>query len=379
MTKQYTLYGMAASLYTGKVRAYMRRNHVPFREEKAGSAHFNSLVSKTFGRWIIPVIETPDGDYVQDGTDILDHFEDRGFSQTSIYPDDPKLRVIAHLFELFGGEGILRAAMHYRWNFDETNLNFLRMAFEDVLPDGLSAEEREPVFLHASGRMRKAAVAFGVMPETYETIEATYSELLKLFDAHLERWPYLFGGAPTLGDYGLFSPLYAHLARDPKPLHLMQTIAPRVFRWTERMNMPETFQDEVVSKAGPGLYAFDAVPQTLKALMAFIAEDYLPEITAHIDFANDWLKGQDAPAMKPAALGRGIGMATFDWRGHTISTAVMPYRFYLLQRLTDAFDALDDADKGAIESLFEETGLTPILRLKASRRVIRENHLEGWA
>ena len=379
MTKQYTLYGMAASLYTGKVRAYMRRNHVPFREEKAGSARFNSLVAETFGRWIIPVIETPDGDYVQDGTDILDHFEDQGFSQTSIYPDDPKLRVIAHLFELFGGEGILRAAMHYRWNFDETNLDFLRVAFEDVLPDGLTKEEREPVFLHASGRMRKAAVAFGVMPETYETIESTYTELLRLFDAHLESWPYLFGGAPTLGDYGLFSPLYAHLARDPKPLHLMQTIAPRVFRWTERMNMPETFQDEVVSKAGPDLYAFDALPQTLKALMAFIAEDYLPEITAHIDFANDWLKGQDAPAMKPAALGRGIGMATFDWRGHSISTAVMPYRFYLLQRLTDAFDALSESDKAAVESLFEETGLTPILRLKASRRVIRENHLEGWA
>lgn len=85
----------------------------------------------------------------------------------------------------------------------------------------------------------------------------------------------------------------------------MQTTAPRVFRWTERMNMPETFQDEVVSKAGPDLYAFDAVPETLKALMAFIAEDYLPEITAHIDFANDWLKGQDAPAMKPAALAAG--------------------------------------------------------------------------
>lgn len=180
MTKQYTLYGMAASLYTGKVRAYMRRNHVPFREEKAGSARFNSLVAETFGRWIIPVIETPDGEYVQDGTDILDHFENQGFSQTSIYPEDPKLRVIAHLFELFGGEGILRAAMHYRWNFDETNLNFLRMAFEDVLPDGLTAEEREPIFLHASGRMRKAAVAFGVMPETYETIESTYAELLRL-------------------------------------------------------------------------------------------------------------------------------------------------------------------------------------------------------
>ena len=379
MTDHYTLYGMAASLYTGKVRAYMRRNHVPFREEKAGGEHFNTVVTKAVGRWIVPVIETPDGDYVQDGTDILDHFERQGFSQTSLYPDDPKLSVIAHLFELYGGEGMLRAAMHYRWNFDETNLDFLRVAFEDVLPDGLTAEARDPVFLHASGRMRKAAVAFGVTPETYETIETTYGEFLSLFHTHLEARPYLFGGAPTLGDYGLFSPLYAHLGRDPKPLHLMQTTAPRVFRWTERMNMPESFRDESVLKSGPDLFAFEAIPDTLKALMRFIAEDYLPEITAHIDFANNWLAEQDAPQLKPGALGRGIGVATFDWRGHSIRTAVMPYRFYLLQRLTDAFEALDASDRAHIESLFEDTNLAPILHLKTSRRVIRENHLEGWA
>ena len=379
MTNQYTLYGMAASLYTGKVRAYMRRNHIPFREEKAGGKHFNTVVKKAVGRWIIPVIETPDGDYIQDGADILDHFESRGFSQTSIYPDDPKLRVIAHLFELFGGEGMLRAAMHYRWNFDESNLNFIRFAFEDVLPDGLAAEQREQLFLRASGRMRKASVAFGVTPETHETIESTYGEFLSLFNAHLENRPFLFGGAPTLGDYGLFGPLYAHLGRDPKPLHLMQMTAPHVFRWTERMNMPETFRDEAALKSGPGLYAFDALPNTLKALMAFIAEDYLPEITAHIEFANEWLTRQDAPQLEPGALGRGIGMAKFDWRGHAIHTAVMPYRFYLLQRLTDTFESLDPSDKTAIEKLFEGTDLASILNLKATRRVVRENHLEGWA
>lgn len=379
MTDQYTLYGMAASLYTGKVRAYMRRNHVEFRDEKAGGEHFNTVVTKEVGRWIIPVIETPDGEYVQDGTDILDYFESRGFSKQSIYPEDPKLKVVAHLFELYGGEGMLRAAMHYRWNFDETNLNFLQTTFEDVLPNNLSAEERELVFLHASGRMRKAAVAFGVTPETYETIETSYSTFLSLYETHLESRPFLFGGYPTVGDYGLFSPLYAHLGRDPKPLQLMQLTAPRVYRWTERMNAPETVHDEAALKSGPGLFSFDAIPETLKSLMAFIAEDYVPEISAHVKFTNEWLSEQDAPTLKPGALGRGIGMATFEWRGHTIQTAVMPYRLYLLQRVTDAFEALNASDKAEVESLFEETNLAPLLRLKTTRRVIRENHLEGWA
>ena len=378
MSSRYTLYGMAASLYTGKVRAYMRRNHVPFIEEKAGGERFNTVVREAVGRWIIPVIETPDGTFVQDGTDILDHFEAEGFSKQSIYPADPKLKVIAHLFELFGGEGILRAAMHYRWNFDDTNLAFLKTTFEDVLPNGLTPEDREAMFLHASGRMRKAAVAFGVTLETYATIEDSYAEFLSLLNAHLAGQPFLFGGYPTIGDYGLFSPLYAHLARDPKPLHLMQTTAPRVFRWTERMNMPEQFTDEVALKAGDGLFAFDALPETLKALMRFVAEDYVPELSAHIAFTNDWLEKQKAPQLEPGALGRGIGMAEFNWRGHTISTAVMPYRLYLLQRLQDAFDGLNAADQSALRKLFEETGLTAFLDMRASRRVIRESHLEGW-
>lgn len=379
MPDTYKLYGMAASLYTGKVRAYMRRNHVPFIEEKAGGERFNTVVREAVGRWIIPVIETPDGAFVQDGTDILDHFEDQGLSKQSIYPADPKLKVIAHLFELFGGEGILRAAMHYRWNFDETNLAFLQTTFEDVLPNGLTPEEREATFLHASGRMRKAAVAFGVTLQTYATIEESYAEFLSLLNAHLTNQPFLLGGYPTIGDYGVFSPLYAHLARDPKPLHLMQTTAPRVFRWTEQMNMPEQFIDETAMKAGAGLFEFAAIPDTLKALMRFVAEDYVPELSAHIAFTNEWLKEQDAPQLKPGALGRGIGMAEFNWRGHQISTAVMPYRLYLLQRLQDAFDRLTSADQSDVRILFDETCLTAFLDMRATRRVIREDHLEGWA
>ncbi|MGB2573724.1 MAG: glutathione binding-like protein, partial [Henriciella sp.] len=326
----------------------------------------------------IPVIETPDGDFVQDGTDILDHFEAKGYSTQSIYPEDPRLKTIAYLFELFGSEGMLRAAMHYRWNFDETNLKFLQHTFEDVLPNGLTKEERDTVFLHASGRMRKAAINFGVTPETYQTVEDSYAEFLSLFEAHLEDRPFLLGGYPTIGDYGLFSPLYAHLARDPKPLHLMQTTAPRVYRWTERMNAPEHVIDERMLKSGDVLFDGNVIPETLKALMRFIAEDYLPEISAHVAFTNQWLAEQTDSKLAPTSLGRGIGMAEFNWRGHTVKTAVMPYRTYLLQRLHDSFDGLKADEQASVRALLSETNLAEILELRSSRRVIRKNHLEAW-
>ena len=110
-----------------------------------------------------------------------------------------------------------------------------------------------------------------------------------------------------------------------------------------------------------------------------MAEEYLAEITAHIAFANDWVAEQgDDPALVKASLGRGIGFAEFSWRGQRISTAVLPYRFYLLQRLTDHMAGASEADQTAIRALFASTGLEPLLDLRTDRRVLRRNHVEVW-
>ena len=379
MTDTYTLYGMTASLYTGKVRAYLRYNSVPFKEVKAGSAHYNDVVKKAVGRWIVPVLETPAGEYIQDGSVILDRLEESGLSKTSIYPTDPRLTVISHLFELFGSEGLLRPAMHYRWNFDETNLEFLKVSFEDVIRDGLNSEEYEEAFQFSSGMMRKAALFFGVVPDVYATIEQSYAEFLKLLNDHLLANSFLLGGYPTIGDYGLFGPLFAHLGRDPKPLHLMQTTAPRVHRWTEKMNMSETYVDELSQRAGVNLISADALPETLKSLMRFISQEYLPEILAHTAFTNQWF--EENPDLKETfnPKNRVIGSTSFEWRGHEITTAVMTYRFFLLQRLQDAFDRLEASAQSEIRELFSDAGLEALLDARTNRRVIRENQLEVWA
>ena len=118
--------------------------------------------------------------------------------------------------------------------------------------------------------------------------------------------------------------------------------------------------------------------------MRYIAEEYLPEIAAHVAFANKWLdeRPEIEPGTsgmeKPGGLARGIGFAEFDWRGHKISTLVMPYRFYLLQRLQDTVASADHATQKSIRTLFAETGLEAILDMRTTRRVERQNHLEVW-
>ena len=380
VTTDYILYGMQASLYTGKARAYMRRNRIPVTERGTGHPDYHERIMPQLGRLIMPVVETPDGTLIQDGTDILDYFDGNGLGREPLYPSDAVLKAIALLFELFGNEGLLRPAMHYRWNFDDDNLAFIKVAFGDVLPSHLDAAGRSAMFDHASGRMRKAGKAFGVTPDTEATIEESYAEFLALFDAHLQSTYYLLGDRPTIGDYGLFNPLYAHLARDPHPALLMKSTAPHVYHWVERMNRVERPEEHTVENPPTTLFARNALPDTLSALMRYISDEYLAEITAHVEFANGWLAEQGAdPQEVKAPLGRGIGFAAFEWRGHTISTAVLPYRFYLLQRLQDHVAGASDEDQAFIRGLFTSARLESILDIRTDRRVLRENHREVWA
>ena len=378
----YTLYGMAGSLYTARARSYMRKNTVPFTEVKAGSEEFTGQIVPQIGRWIIPVIKAPDGAIIQDGADIIDHLDAAGFSKHPIYPADPVLLLIAHAFELFGSHGLLRPAMHYRWNFDEVNLPFLRETFRDVLPSGLSRDAEDAAFLHASGRMRQATEVFGVRPDTQKLVEESYAQFLVLMERHLREHPFILGGHATIADYGLIGAMYAHLGRDPVPLRLLQTSAPNVFRWVERMNMAETFLDEAMFNSDGQLVDSEELPKSLLQLMGFIADDYLPEITAHVERANSWLEChpeiESGSPTNNKSMKSGLGLAPFAWRGVEIATVVIPYRFYLLHRLQDAFDLQSTGDQAHIRSVFEVTGNEAIFDLRTRRRMERADNQEVW-
>jgi len=385
---RYTLYGAPVSLYTGKARSYLRKQGIDFVEVSPGSDRYLNEVVPAVGRWIIPCLETPDGTIIQDGADIIDHFETgdgREHRRFSSYPESPLLLAVAHVFELFGGEGLLRPAMHYRWNFDEENLAFLTSEFALLSPQSLTTEQAEQGFLHGSGRMRKAASSFGVSADSAPLIEAAFHEWLDLLSAHLIDHPYLLGDHPTIGDFGLIASMWAHLYRDPAPAALIKRHAPRVGRWVERMTTCEPYTHEYPGPAS-GLIDDAALPQTLLQMMRYVAEEYVAEIIAHVDVANEWLarrpgledgtNGLDNPGER--GLGRGEGRATFEWRGIELTTAVMPYRFWLLQHMHDDFAATDAAGQDRIRSVFRETNLEAMLDVRTFRRVERVDNLEVW-
>lgn len=374
----YVLYTMPGSLYSAKARSYMRKNRVEHDERAAGDPRFLEQVVPKLGRWIIPVLVTPDGELVQDSLAILDHFEGEG---GTAYPLTPMQRTVAHVLELFAGEGLLRPAMHYRWGFDEDNLGFLERDFVGCLAPGADATTSAEVFKTASERMRTAAVAFGVRPATVADIESSYLRFLSLLSAHLEDHPYLLGGVPTIADYALMGPLYAHLARDPHPSRLMKERAWRVWRWVERMNAPVADTGEYLG-CEPALVADDGVPDTLRALLAYVAEEYLTEITAQVQGVDAWLAEHPAVGEGEVIGGRPdrrfLGTITFDWRGHALTTSVVPYRVWVLQRLQDAVAAQTPDGRQASTDLLRSVGLQSLLSVRPRRRVDRADNREVW-
>ena len=72
------------SLYSGKVRAYLRYKQNPFTE--GVTPEDRQLIQERVRPRVILVVLTADGDSVQNTTEIIDYFE-RLYRERSVYPE----------------------------------------------------------------------------------------------------------------------------------------------------------------------------------------------------------------------------------------------------------------------------------------------------
>ncbi|MES1924865.1 glutathione S-transferase N-terminal domain-containing protein [Salinisphaera sp. T31B1] len=365
------LYGAPHSLYTGKARCYLRNQGIAYVERPTSHPDFVARIAPKLGRAIIPVIETPDGEIIQDTIDIIDHFERAG-SAWPVYPETPLQRVLAIVIEYFGGQAMRKHAMHYRWSYLEQQRDFLWHAF--VSGSGEAIAEK------VMGRMNSYLPMLGVTDETVALIERSFETLLDTLDAHFAVMPYLLGGRPSIADYGLIAPLFAHLGRDPVPANLMKTRAPRVFRWVERMTAPglDTVDYPDVE---PAFVADDAIPPSLEPFLAYIAEDMFPELDDKLAFFDALIAEQRPDDGAPVAdrpHRRQLGAVNTHYRGVPIEVGAEPYLLYVLQRAVDTVQSLDSAEARRVMDALARVGLERAVPLGRDYRVARENNIEVW-
>lgn len=378
-----TIYGAPVGMWTGKIRSYLRKQGIPYIERLPTDQVFQREVMPTVKRFINPVIRFADGTIVQDTADIIDHLERHGYARFSVYPNSPLQYTVARALDLFGGEGVVRAAMHYRWSYRDYNESFLRhefgLAYRAIGMTQSAIDQQLDGFM---GYLNSYLPKLGITEKTASAIEAAYEDLLAALDARFRVCPYLLGGQPTVADFGLIANLFAHLGRDPYPADLMKRQAPSVFRWTERMMANDPDMPEFPNAAF-ALADQDELPETLSPVLKLMAQDYLPELKMAVSHADAWLAKQEHVAAGSIVGGkptvRTIGQGSFTLRGVQLDTVVWPYSLSRLQCVTDSFAQSNPNDQKLIHEYFEAQGLAELLTLKASRRVERKQHLEVWA
>ena len=374
MAELYTLYAMTHSLYSGRARSYLIKHQIPFRELSTGHESFKAEVLPKGKLATIPTLVTPEGEVIRDGAAIIEHFESTNGRPSQ--PTGPRQRIISALFDVIGTDGLLRPAMHYRWNFPEDNLAFVRYHFLHSQRDTPERAEKTEAMMD---RMRYAAMIFGVTEHSQGVVESLYLDYLDALNGHFEQYPYLLGWRPSVGDFGLIAPMYAHLGRDPHPAKLMQQRAVSVHRWVERMNRADQDVPEFFN-AGTEFIDDDEVPESLMTVLRILAEDFVPETLAAADAINGWLTENKPEAGAPAVgrLAQAAGTATFAVRGETIEALAQPHRFYLLQRVQDDYASLSETEKAAVDVVLSKSGMTAILDAALNRRIERADNLEVW-
>lgn len=373
------LWGTAHSYYTGKIRSYLIKKGIAFREACPSHPDFHSRIVPTVGLLVVPVLETPDGQVIQDTSDMIDYCEAR-WPRPLMIPETPVQRAVAWLLGAFGSEALLPAGMHYRWSFRSQQEAFLRAEFGRAVYPGPDRAARRLAGEQLMDYFNGFLPFLGVTPETIPSIESAYLELLDALDAHFQHHPYLLGGRPSIADFGFMAPLYAHLARDPVPAMLMKNEAPNVFRWTERMNLAAIADGEFPDH--PETYpANDAIPATLEPVLRLIFQDWGPVLLANAALFNGWVASNpDLPAGHRVSesgehkVHSTLGFIDFQSRGCAIHRASAPHGLWHFDRAAGRARSLQGEARDRFTALVERTGGAQMMAIRLTRPMRRENY-----
>nr|WP_247670746.1 glutathione S-transferase family protein [Alteromonas sp. MMG017] len=386
------MYGSEVSLYTGKIRAYLKYKQLPFTEVLSTISVYKKIIRPKTGVAFIPVVKTPSGEYLQDTARIIDNFEAQtsppsNGCKLSVVPTTPAQHLVSELFALWGDEWLVIPAMHYRWNKD--NFPFIYEEFGQVVTP------KAPKFIKAyfGKKLAKKFQGFvpllGITEKSIPYIEDWYENtVLHYLNEHFATHKYLLGDKPCTGDFGLLGPLYAHLYRDPAPKQLMDKLAPNVAAWVKRMNNPNTAHQASTSASNdinspastPAFLAKDEIPATLLPLLKDMFTQQWPVLKNTSETLTDWREKNTSSENTSRFIPRTIGRHSFTV-GRSETGNVEEQRFissfhqYKLQRVLDVFNSIEQPSL-ELTSLLEEVGGLEYMQLTVKERVsIERNRL----
>jgi len=403
----YRLFSWEHSYFSGKARAYLRyKQHAGglgagYEDVLATQELIQGLLVPATGTGAVPQLQTPDGRFVQDSSEIVDFCEGL-HPEPAVVPNPgtaPKQCLASYLIELLADEWMVVYAFWERWHYSlsdvtPNHLEFNAQQWGAMLAPDLGGRARreaghaffENVFGISRARTAPQAVFaglvhLGVTPENEPAWEASNERIMGLLAEHFSAHDFVLGGRPSLGDFGLMGPLYAHLFRDAVSGFALQTRFPLVAEWVERTNGTNALNSRTY---GQQLYSLDEdrqlvgrpatsdgadwlpkdeLPSSLEALLGVFFEEMWPVLDSTLRVLTEFI-ASDAheagselpgktffagPGFEHAQTGQGPLTHEFEIGGTRGRRMVAPYQVWMLQRVEGAIKRCTASDAGRRE------------------------------
>ena len=314
------------------MEAYLRYKGIPFERIELTASNGVTKIYANTGVRKVPAIETPDGKWLKETTNMIDWFEERYPDQPTL-PDDPALAFLSKLVEDYADEWCWRSAMYWRWRSDD-NARFLgarcgREIFSDwPIPESwagkLFAARQRLVFLRGDGLSKDSEP---IVNRQYQQLSESLAELLA-------DQPFLLGNKPTLVDIAFMAPFFRHYFCDPTPNIVMRDSYPEVAEWVMRVWNAKCGKQPAETRLSdfthPG-WAF---------ILQELIQDYLPYLHAN---KKAWEQGEKKFTNRTTKT-------TFE------NIPVVHHRVYCLERLEDQYQALDDRTRAEVNAVLSPYG-----------------------
>ncbi|XP_070581049.1 uncharacterized protein [Ptychodera flava] len=376
------LIGAELSPYTAKVKGYLRYKKIPFEPVLCTYEVMKNFVKPRIGWSVLPVVVTPDNETLQDSTDIINTLE-KHYPEPSIYPKTPKQKLVSLLLEMYADEWLFVTAMNHRWQYP-LNKTFLLQEFGKVSYINEPADEQrkkgEEIGNHFGGTRQFLGIDDNSQPE----FEKGYLEVLDILSIHFDKYPYLLGYKPSIGDFAIFGQFCAMLFRDPEPGMIMKTRAPLVAAWVENMNyvtiesrlhLHFLKDGKLVKQTLPpeqtDFLANDEIPETLLPLLEKVFQEQGPVLIDTAKQLTQYLKENPDERDIP----RIIGVHPFKIGNVTGNRGIFPYVIWMLQGVVDYYNGLSTQQKSNVDQFLAQfSGAEELVKTDLSQcRVERKN------
>jgi glutathione S-transferase len=339
----YRIWQGQCSPYSYKVMTYMNYKSIPYKRVNANMAELE-WGKQVAGQSIVPILLTPDEQVMQDSTPIIEYFEQE-FPEKTTVPENNKLAFIMWLIEDFSDEYMPRMQMHTRWGNEQNRHTISHKISRNILYGipGMQVKDLAPVILN---RQSTFNIHLGLeSDEAKANMDQQVLDLLAILEQHFEQHQFLLGFKPSVADFALFGPLKIHLYDDPQSNQILETQAPNTVEWLHTiMELGDTRGCVGQTEFGDWIDLKNGCPESLTALLCFIAKTYIPLSNATVEAVKDKEK-------------------TFEVNIYGVSAtfSTHQYRAWAFEQLQLRYQHLSDSEQAELLPLLNETDVMPSL------------------